>query len=87
MLDLGPKKKSPALKKGDRVEISMVERLMKNNIHMTVSKEVKNAGMLVGLLSPNEPRVILLDDSCKPKRVLVFKKVTPAGAHKRAMQE
>ena len=27
MLDLGPQKKSPALKKADRVEISMVERL------------------------------------------------------------
>ena len=54
MLDLGPKKKSLTLKKGDRVEISMVERLMKSNLHLTVTKEVKNPGLFVGLLAPNE---------------------------------
>ena len=63
MLDLGPKKKSLTLKKGDRVEISMVERLMKSNTHLTVTKEVKNPGLFVGLLAPNESRILILDDS------------------------
>ena len=76
MLDLGPKKKCPALKKGDRVEISMVERLMKSSIHLTVTKEVKNPGLFTGLLAPNESRIMLLDDSQKPSRVLVFKKIS-----------
>jgi len=74
MLDLGPKKKCPALKKGDRAELSMVERLMKSCTHLTVTKEVKHPGMF-GLLSPSEPRVLILDDSQKLSRMMVFKKV------------
>ena len=50
-----------------------------------MTKDVKNPGLFIGLLQPSEPRLIIIDDTHKPSRLLVLKKVQTA--HKRALQE